>query len=101
MITATLFKRISIKKKNTEFPKLGKEGHLSKDNVFNCKLLPSAAFVQIEVRKTFTCTLRRPPEFLRLPKPQIIVPFSQTAELRLRGSPGGRMVEYYSFVRQF
>ncbi|KAL9968746.1 hypothetical protein ACROYT_G020866 [Oculina patagonica] len=58
------------------------------------RLLPSVAFVQIEIRKTITCSFRRPPELLRLPKPQIIVPFSHTTELRLQRNPGGRMVRF-------
>ena len=44
------------------------------------------------------CSLRSSPELLRLPKPQIIMPFSQTAELRLQRRPGGRMVEYIVIV---
>ena len=45
-----------------------------------------------------SCSLRPSPELLRLPKPQIIVPFSHTAVLRLQGSPGRRMVEYLVMV---
>lgn len=45
-----------------------------------------------------SCSLRSSPELLRLPKPQIIMPFSQTAELRLQRRPGGRMVEYIVIV---
>ena len=47
---------------------------------------------QILIRKTGNCSLRASPELLRLPKPQIIVPFSHTLELRLQRKPGGRMV---------
>ncbi|XP_073258011.1 coiled-coil domain-containing protein 81-like isoform X1 [Porites lutea] len=46
---------------------------------------------QIEIRKGIS--LRVSPELLRLPKPKIIVPFSHTLELRLQGTPGGRMVQ--------